>query len=315
MILSHHRLSRSAADAALSADEARRSADEARREARRRVERFEWHLPAIAQNKAAMTIRDFPFAERAGDFDQHIGSSIPGYQRLRDDLCVGLSRNFIQNGTTVVDVGCSTGALLWSIREANQVARPSVRYIGIDAVPAFGAHWRKRSADNVEFQVRDARLFDFENVSLACSIFTLQFIPERDRPGLLRRLYDGLNEGGALIIAEKILASSAYFQDVLTFNYYDFKLRSFSTEEIFDKQRSLRGQMISWDEARWEDTLRGVGFQVQRFWQDGPFVAWLAKKSTSMAAVMRSRRPLLSPRRRDLLRSGMPFVLGHEGAG
>ena len=43
------------------------------------------------------------------------------------------------------------------------------------------------------------------------------------------------------------------------------------------------------------------------------FVAWLAMKSTSMVAGMPPRRPLLSPRRRDLLRSGMPFDLVMKG--
>jgi tRNA (cmo5U34)-methyltransferase len=269
--------------------------------------------PAIAQDKAAMTtiVRDFSFAAHAPDFDQHIRDSIPGYERLRDDLCIGFSRHFVQSGTTVVDVGCSTGALLCAMRDANQVARPSVRYVGIDAEPIFGEHWRQRRTHNLRFRVCDARSFTFENVSLACSIFTLQFIPERERLRLLRRLYDGLNEGGALIIAEKVFAKSAYFQDILTFNYYDFKLRSFSADQILDKQRSLRGQMISWDEARWENALRGVGFQVQRFWQDGLFVAWLAVKSTPRAPGWHlDDRPLSHA---AILCSGMPFDLVMEG--
>jgi hypothetical protein len=116
-------------------------------------------------------------------------------------------------------------------------------------------------------------------------------------------VYAGLNEGGALIFAEKVLASSAYFQNILTFNYYDFKLLSFSAEEILDKERSLRGQMISWDEARWKNTLRGIGFQVQRFWQDGPFVAWLAVKSTSRRStgIVPFRQRIERPNDRDLV--------------
>jgi tRNA (cmo5U34)-methyltransferase len=263
-----------------------------------------------ASNKAVI-VRDFSFAEIAGIFDQHIAPSIPGYERLRDDLCIGLSRYFVQSGTTVVDVGCTTGTLLCSVREANQVARPSVRYVGIDVERAYGEHWRQRRTHDLQFRVCDARSFTFENVSLACSIFTLQFIPERDRAGLLRRIYAGLNEGGALIIAEKVHASSAYFEKILTFTHYDYKLRSFSAEKILDKERSLRGYMISWDEAGWEKALRGVGFQVQRFWQDGPFVAWLAVKSTPYSPGRHlDVRPL---RPAAILRSGMPFVLVMEG--
>jgi tRNA (cmo5U34)-methyltransferase len=235
--------------------------------------------PAIAQDKAAI-VRDFPFDEYARDFDRHIQDSIRGLDDLRDD-CVAFSRYHVQSGTTVIDIGCSTGALLRSIRDANEPSRPSVSYIGIDVEPKYDVHWRARRADNVQFEVRDARSFVFENVSFACSLFTLQFIPERDRLSLLRRVYAGLNEGGVLIIAEKVHANSARFHDMLRSVYYDFKRRSFTAEQILDKERSLRGQMILWDEARWEDALHEAGFQLEGyFWQNHLFVAWMVSKGT-----------------------------------
>jgi hypothetical protein len=50
--------------------------------------------------------------------------------------------------------------------------------------------------------------------------------------------------GGALMIAEKILATTARFQDALTFPDYDFKQeQGFSAAEILEKERQLRGQM------------------------------------------------------------------------
>src|SRR5262245_52374648 len=93
--------------------------------------------------------------------------------------CVRLSRWFTQDGTSVLDIGCSTGSLLRSIRKTNQSARPSISYTGIDIEPAFLGHWRKWHASNVHFEVCDARSFvGFENLSLVCSLFTMQFIPE-----------------------------------------------------------------------------------------------------------------------------------------
>jgi tRNA (cmo5U34)-methyltransferase len=227
---------------------------------------------------------DFSFAAHAREFDEHIGPSVPGFERLCA-MRIGYSRRFIQSGTMVVDIGCSTGAMLRSIRDENEPSRPSVRYLGIDTVSKFDEHWCELRTNNVRFEVCDARSFVFENMCLVYSIFTLQFISERDRLSLLRRVYDGLNEGGTLFIAEKVLANSAKTQDILTFSYYDFKRQSFSAEEILDKERSLRGQMILWDEERWENTLCEVGFQIQRIWQDGPFIAWLAMKSTSQPSA------------------------------
>jgi tRNA (cmo5U34)-methyltransferase len=229
-----------------------------------------------------VTVIDFSFAAHARGFDQHIQESIPGLENLRA-MSVEFSRYFVQHETNVIDIGCSSGALLRSIRDENEPSRRSVSYLGIDTERNFREHWHGRRAGNLRFQVRDARSFEgFENMSLVCSHFTLQFIPERDRPPLLRRVYDGLNEGGALIIAEKVLARSAKFQDMLTFPFYDHKLLSFSAEAILDKERSLRGKMTVVDEVRLEQMLCEAGFEagaIQRIWQSYLFVAMIAIKT------------------------------------
>jgi tRNA (cmo5U34)-methyltransferase len=226
-------------------------------------------------------MKSFSFAAHARDFDQHIEASIPGLQQLRS-MSVGLSRRFIQNGTTVIDIGCSTGALLSSIRSANQLARPFACYVGIDAEAAFSRNWRERRGANISFCIGDARSFDgFDNLSLVTSLFTLQFVPERDKPALLRRIYNGLLDGGALIVAEKVLANSARFQDLLTFGYYDAKLQQFTEKEILDKERSLRGQMFLWSNPELGTALCNAGFRpedIQSFWQNYLFVGTLAVK-------------------------------------
>jgi tRNA (cmo5U34)-methyltransferase len=230
-----------------------------------------------------MTVHEFSFAAHAHGFDQHIRTSIRGYEDLRTDV-VEYSCHFVKNGTRVIDVGCTTGTLLRSVRDAHQAARPSVDYLGIDVVPSFGEHWRDQGADNVRFMVRDARSHDFENSSLVIALFTLQFVPERDRVPLLRRIHDGLVEGGALIIAEKLLARSARFQDILTFTYYDFKLRSYEDKAILDKERELRGMMVCWEEARLMDALADAGFppgNVQPIWRNHLFAGWLVGKDAS----------------------------------
>jgi tRNA (cmo5U34)-methyltransferase len=86
--------------------------------------------------------------------------------------------------------------------------------------------------------------------------------------------------GGAVIIAEKVLATNSRFQDALTFPYYDGKLQNgFSPQEILDKERSLRGQMTLWTEAELKAALCESGFrEVQLIWANFPFVALLAVK-------------------------------------
>ena len=244
-----------------------------------------------------MTVHDF-FAKHAREFDRHIHDSIRRYDDLRRD-CVRFSRDYVQKGTAVVDIGCSEGTLLRSIRDENQPSRPSVSYLGIDEKSEYGVHWRERSADNVKFEVRDARLFEFENMSLACSIFTLQFIPEHERLGLLGRIYDGLIDGGALIIAEKVFANSPKFQEMLMSSYYEHKRKSFSDAEILDKFRDLRGVMKPWGRAQLINTLHEAGFEpddIQEFWQDHFFVAMMAQKSTPRSRPRASIIPVRAER-------------------
>jgi tRNA (cmo5U34)-methyltransferase len=233
-------------------------------------------------------IPQFSFDDHARDFDRHLKASIRDIDGLRGDV-VHLSRYHVQGGTTVVDIGCSQGTVLRAIRDANRATRPGVRYLGIDVNSSFDVHWRANPVDDVEFRAVDARRHEFENTSLVISLFTLQFIPADDRVPLLRRIYDGLIEGGALIIAEKVLAQSARFERMLTTNYYGHKLRNFSDDEILQKALDLRGMMDSWEEPRLLDALHSAGFRsVQGLWrQHGLFGAWMAQRGAEQRGAER----------------------------
>jgi len=78
----------------------------------------------------------FSFARFAKGFDQHIRQSIRGYAELMSD-CMGISEYFVENETTVFDIGCSTGAFLYAVRDRNEARCPSARYIGIDIETSF----------------------------------------------------------------------------------------------------------------------------------------------------------------------------------
>jgi tRNA (cmo5U34)-methyltransferase len=224
---------------------------------------------------------DFSFAQHAPKFRNHISSSIPGYKDGLVPAFVSYSRRFVQPDSAVLDVGCSSGHTLAAIRKANQAARPSVDYVGIDIEPGFGEHWDRLATKNLRFQVADARVYPgLESVSLCLCSFTLQFIPPKDKVPLLRRIHAGLTEGGALLISEKTLAQTSRVQDAWTFCYYDHKLaRGFSEKEILDKERSLRGQMTLWTEPELRAALSQVGFsEIEEIWRNHMFVGLLALK-------------------------------------
>jgi tRNA (cmo5U34)-methyltransferase len=223
----------------------------------------------------------FSFANYADDFDRHIERSIRGYGNLIED-CVELSSYFVENGTVIVDIGCSTGRTLAAIRARNQEQAPAARYVGLDIEPSFRQHWTKLAAGNIRFLLQDILAFDdFADLSLATSIFTLQFLPERSRREVCRKIYEGLVPGGALIVAEKTFAKMPKTQDMLTSLHLHYKRRYFSDEEILDKEKSLRDMMKPGREADLIRLLTEVGFRaenIESFWRSHLFAAFLCVK-------------------------------------
>tara|TARA_B100000900_G_scaffold395423_1_gene393799 strand:- start:265 stop:789 length:525 start_codon:yes stop_codon:yes gene_type:complete len=157
-------------------------------------------------------------------------------------------------------------------------------YIGLEIADGFDEDLKKRQKElkwyeYVKFEKLDARTYEYKNCSLITSIFTLQFMPKYDRKELLQNIYNGLNCGGAYIFAEKTICENALVQDMITFNYYDYKRKSFTTEDIMDKERTLRHMMKpnTWKEI--EEMLTDAGFSViQPFWRNHAFVGALAVK-------------------------------------
>ncbi|MGA2997346.1 methyltransferase domain-containing protein [Bradyrhizobium sp.] len=166
------------------------------------------------------------------------------------------------------------------MRRINNKARPDVQYIGIDIEPEFCRYWERHGGVNLRFEVSDARTYEFENASLILCEFTVQFVRPMDKAALLKRFYDGLVDGGALIIAEKTLAETPRLQETLNSQYLDHKRGAgFSAEQILDRDRALHGQMTTWTEAELRVALQAAGFrELTPFWRRGLFVGYLALK-------------------------------------
>jgi tRNA (cmo5U34)-methyltransferase len=229
---------------------------------------------------------DFTFAHREEGFDDHIEHSIRGYGNLLEDV-IALSRYFVEDDTNVVDIGCSTGKLTKALLEENQDHCCDANYVGVEIAEGFFGDLDKRYEEltsmnpwaSVSFVKDDIRNYEFENCSLVTSIFTLQFMPKRHRQTVIENIYKGLNDGGAFIFSEKTICENANFQDMLTFNYYDYKRKSFDTEDIMDKERTLRHMMKpnTWNEIT--DMLYNAGFDdIQPFWRNHMFVGAIAVK-------------------------------------
>jgi tRNA (cmo5U34)-methyltransferase len=116
--------------------------------------------------------------------------------------------------------------------------------------------------------------------SLTLCIFTLQFTPLDHRQRILRDVHRNTVSGGALILAEKILGSTAELGALMIDLYHAYKASNgYSAEEIERKRLALEGVLVPVT-AKWnEEMLHAAGFQqVDCFWRWMNFAGWIAVK-------------------------------------
>jgi len=229
---------------------------------------------------------EFTFAHREEGFDSHIENSIRGYNDLLNDV-VNFSRSFVEDETNIVDVGSSTGKTVKRLIEFNNDQAPAAYWNGIELETGFQNEVEKRRREIrklypealVNFELKDIRDYIFTNCSLVTSIFTLQFMSMKDRQDVVNSIYKGLNDGGAFIFAEKINCEDGRLQDMMTFNYYDFKSENFDYQDIMTKEKQLRHMLKPYTYNRLKQMLEDAGFsEVQSFWQNHLFVGIIALK-------------------------------------
>jgi tRNA (cmo5U34)-methyltransferase len=176
-----------------------------------------------------------PFAfDTIKDFDDHISRSIPNYDLLCEAI-ISIAPYFLLENTPIVDLGCSTGNIM------EQLEHEGTKY-GYD----ISRNLLPKNHDNCIYALEDIADNNFQmpdQCSLVLSIFTMQFLPRSQRPQLMRKIHESLVEGGAFIWAEKVHGDSPFWEHTLNSSHYDFKHKWFTSEEILDKERDLRGMM------------------------------------------------------------------------
>lgn len=201
------------------------------------------------------------------DFDNHISLSIPSYDCLVDTI-ISLSENFLDEGSSVYDVGCSTGAFLKRIKKVK-----NVNYIGIDDSSLCPIS----CMDDVVYLRKNFFDVKLSKACLITSIFTAQFTHREKRNEFYEKIYDSLNIGGAFIIAEKTHCENGRMQEILNSSFYEQKSKNFKAEEILKKELSLRQNLKTEGYYKTLSRLNEMG-SVQEIWRSLNFVAFLVIK-------------------------------------
>ncbi len=188
-------------------------------------------------------------------FDEHVKQSVPFYSEMHKTISDILGW-FIQDNTTIYDVGSSTGTFLKLIK--SKYPEKKIHAVGIDKSTAM---IEESFSEGVQLICKDVSEYKFLNASAITSILTIQFIQEHKRLDILKNIYDGLNKGGCFVLVEKVLGENPKTQAIWNDVYHDFKIENnFTADDVINKSKSIRGVMNPLTLSQNLELLESAGF-------------------------------------------------------
>ena len=193
-------------------------------------------------------VTDFNFgAETANVFDDMLDRSVPFYGEIQR-MIAEMASDFAVPGTNLYDLGCSTCTTFLALQEK---VRPGVRFIGVDSSEDMLKRAHEKLAEHSFSREYELNSLDLNsgvpivNASVVIMNLTLQFVRPLNRDKVIRAIAQGLNDGGCLILLEKILSHNSTINRFFIKYYYDMKRRQgYSEMEIAQKREALENVLI-----------------------------------------------------------------------
>lgn len=227
---------------------------------------------------------DFRFDERVVNvFPDMIQRSVPGYGTLISMIGVLAGKHF-QAGSYCYDLGCSLGAV--SLCMQQHIGHAAGKIIAVDNSAAMIKKasqlqpTEQQQSIPIEFICADLQDIVIQNASIVVMNFTLQFIPVAERMVLLQRIYDGMRDGGILVLSEKLTFTESEIDDFLIAAHHDFKkANGYSDLEISRKRSALENVLIPETLETHKNRLKQAGFaQSMQWFQCFNFASMVAVK-------------------------------------
>ncbi|MEX2530513.1 MAG: carboxy-S-adenosyl-L-methionine synthase CmoA [Gemmatimonadota bacterium] len=208
---------------------------------------------------------DFEFGDEVvAVFDDMVNRSVPFYSEIQRMLAE-LSRDWAAEGTRVYDLGVSTGNTLLAM---DPFLDGSIGFVGVDDSEEMLAQCREKLDEAQVSRPVDLTMADIgqgislQNASVVILCLTLQFIRPIHRERLIRSIYEQVNEGGCLLLVEKLLCGEPVLNRRYIKYYYDFKRRrKYSEMEIAQKREALENVLIPYTLEENQTLLRDCGFR------------------------------------------------------
>jgi tRNA (cmo5U34)-methyltransferase len=231
-------------------------------------------------------ISDFDFGEKtAGVFDDMLDRSIPQYWELQR-MMGEIAAEFVQEGSNVYDLGCSTGITLKTLHDAIKAAGKNAAMVGID----YSQPMLVRAEERFSHLSEDERPTFIEcdlnkgcvinNASIVVLNLTLQFVRPMNRDRLIQDIANGLQENGCLILVEKVVSDDPFLNRMFIKLYYDMKRRNgYSNTEIAQKREALENVLIPYRIEENIELLKSNGFaEAETFFKWHNFAGMVAVK-------------------------------------
>ena len=226
---------------------------------------------------------DFTFDEAVAEvFPDMIQRSVPGYSNIITAIGM-LAQRFVADNSNIYDLGCSRGAGILSIRR--NIQEKQAQIIGVDNSPAMVERCRTHinayhSDVPVEILCDDIRQIEIKNASMVVLNFTLQFLPRADRLALLKKIHQGLNPNGILVLSEKFTFENETMNELLIDLHHTFKrANGYSELEVSQKRTALENVMLTDSIETHKQRLQEAGFsQIELWFQCFNFGSMIAVK-------------------------------------
>ncbi len=226
---------------------------------------------------------DFKFGTKVVNvFDDMVNRSVPYYGEMQR-MIAELAADRAKEGSYIYDLGCSTGTTMIGM---NTFVDEKIEFIGVDDSSQMleKCDTKLKEAGFIRpYKLVNADLnenVEINNASVVVLCLTLQFVRPIHRERLLKKIYTGLNEGGVLILIEKILAEESSFNRDFIKYYYEMKRRhNYSEMEISQKREALENILIPYKLSEDNLLLRESGFaHVEIFFKWYNFAGLIAVK-------------------------------------
>ncbi len=211
-------------------------------------------------------------------FQDMITRSVPGYELLLQMIAL-YAGVFVRDKSNIYDLGCSLGEVSRLIAE--QTRKLDCAIIAVDNSPSMIRKCQQfGDSGNIDWRCDDIQNIEISNASMVVLNLTLLFIDRDQRQSLITGIARGLNEGGVLVLSEKVVLDPELENQRMVQLHQAFKkMQGYSDLEISQKRTALEDVLLPDSQALHQQRLKQAGFsEVYQCFRCFNFVSYLAIK-------------------------------------